>query len=138
MTVSKETNLGTITVSNLLFAQIIAESFRLEPCEGRVWPATKRGKQIGSDQKFSLSEFAGCIEAVASFNGESADLSFSIIVKFGVSIRRITDVIGDYVAERVCEKLGKKPSQITIRIAGVKSRQVARRNLEVIKRYGIA
>ena len=137
MTLSKETELGTISVSNVLFAQIIADSFQRADCRDRVWPATKRGRQIGSDAKFSVSDFAGAIEVEPSFDGGSVDIEFSVIVKFGTSIRKLTDVISDYIADTIYEKQGKKPNQIKIRIVGVKSRQMARRNLEVIKRYGI-
>ena len=63
------------------------------------------------------------------------DLAFSVIVKFGTSIRSLTDALGDDIANQLEKKLGQKPRQIVIRITGVKSRQIARRNLEVIKRY---
>lgn len=137
MTISRETQLGTISVSNLLYAQIIAESFRQEGCEGKIWPATRKGRQIGTDQKFSISEFASHIEAAESFDGDSVDLEFSVIVKFGTSIREVTGTVADFIAETVEAKLGKKPCQISIKISGVKSRQVARRSLEVVERYGV-
>ena len=75
-------------------------------------------------------------EVERSFEGNSVDIEFNIIVKFGTSIANITNDISDYVADTIYKKQGKKPNQIKIRIAGVKSRQVARRNLEVVKRYG--
>ena len=133
MTLSRETELGTITISNMLFAQIIADSFKEESCLGKVWPSTKKGRQIGNDGKYNLSEFAGNIEVERSFEGNSVDIEFNIIVKFGTSIANITNDISDYVADTIYKKQGKKPNQIKIRIAGVKSRQVARRNLEVVK-----
>ena len=55
MALTRETNLGTISVANLFFAQMIADSFKLENCKGRVWPATKKGKQIGI-----LADMNGC------------------------------------------------------------------------------
>ena len=136
MTLSRETELGTISVSNILFAQIIADSFQQASCRNKVWPSTKKGRQIGSDAKFSISDFAGNIEVEPSFDGDSVDIEFSVIVKFGTSIRKLTDAVADYIADTIYQKQKKKPNQIKIRIAGVKSRQVARRNLEVIKRYG--
>jgi len=137
MTLARETNLGTISVSNLLFAQIIAESFKLEPCKGKVWPSSKKGRQIGSNMKFHLSEFANAIEVDENPDNGRLDIEFSIIVKFGTSIRSLCEVITDHIAQIVEEKQGYKPNQIKVRIAGVKSKQVAKRNLEVIKRYGI-
>lgn len=136
MTLARETELGTITVSNLLFAQIIADSFKLDSCRGKVWPATKKGRQIGSDMKFNLSDFAGAIEVEESNEGESFDLEFSVIVKFGTSISSVCEAVADEVATSIEQKHGKKPNQIKIRVAGVKSKQIAKRNLEVVKRYG--
>ena len=48
MTLSRETELGTISVSNILFAQIIADSFQQASCRNKVWPSTKKGRQIGN------------------------------------------------------------------------------------------
>ena len=135
MTLSRETELGTISVSNIIFAQLIAEAFNKDACKGRIWPATRRGRQIGSDQKFSISDFASCIEVEYSDDGENIDIVFSVIVRFGTSIRSLTNALADYVADAICQRQGRKPNQIRIRITGVRSRQVARRNLEVVKSY---
>lgn len=146
MTLSKETELGTITVSNVLFAQIIGESFKIETCADRVWPATRKGRQIGNDAKFSYQEFASHIDVTSaveegaenrSEKNSAINIEFSIIVKFGTSIRKVTDAIADYVADTLYEKQGKRPDRIKIRISGVKSKQIAKRNLEVVKNYGI-
>lgn len=136
MTLARETELGTITVSNLLFAQIIADSFKLDACKGKVWPSTKKGKQIGSDMKFNLSEFASAIEVEERAEEDNIELEFHVIVKFGTSIRTVCEAIADDVAASIEKKQGKKPSQIKIHVAGVKSKQIAKRNLEVVKRYG--
>ncbi len=137
MTISKTTELGTITVSNLIFAQIIEKSFQQKHCRGRVWPATSKGRQIGNEQKFSLSDFAHEINVEPSENGDGFELEFSIIIRFGTSIKLVTGIISDYIAETIEKKQGRKPDRIIIKIAGMKSRQIAKRNLEVIKEYGI-
>lgn len=135
MALTRETDLGTISVSNLFFAQIIAASFKEEACKGKVWPATKKGRQIGSPAKFNLSEFANAIEVESDETQGRMKIECSIIVKFGTSIRTICDAIADYTAEMVEKKHGSKPYQITIHVAGVKSKQIAKRNLEVVKTY---
>ncbi|MGC2873025.1 hypothetical protein ACDL92_07060 [Ihubacter sp. mB4P-1] len=135
MTVSRETKLGTISISDAIFAQIILESFEQDICKGKVWPATRRGRQIGGDQKVNAADYAGYVEAERSMDGTSIDLEFSVIIQFGSGIRRITDAVADYIAEVIYQKQGKYPNQIKIRITGVRSRQIARRNLEVIKSY---
>jgi len=137
MALTRETNLGTISVANLFFAQMIADSFKLENCKGRVWPATKKGKQIGSTAKFNLSEFASAIEIEESEYVGRMNIECSVIVKFGSSISSICETIADHTAAMVEKKYGGKPYKITIHITGVKSKQIAKRNLEVVKTYEI-
>lgn len=137
MTLSKKTELGTISVSHLFFAQIIADSLQQESCAGKVWPATKRGRQIGNGQKINAGDLAGHIEVNAGEDGEGIDLEFSVITRFGASIQKLTDSLADDIADSLREKQGTPPRQIKIRITGVKSRQTARRELEVIKNYAV-
>lgn len=135
MTLSKETSLGKISISNTIFAGMIVESFHQPKCRDKVFPATKKGRLINMDNKGSLNEFASTIEIDSDTDGKNIEMEFSIIVKFGTSIQLITDSISDYIADKFYNNYGKKPIQIKIRISGVKSRQIAKRNLEVVKRY---
>lgn len=135
MALTRETDLGTISIANLFFAQVIAASFKLDACKGRVWPATKKGRQIGSPAKLNLSEFANAIEVEESEQQGRMNIYCSIIVKFGTSISTVCEEIADYTAEMIEKKHGGRPYKITIHVAGVKSKQIARRNLEVVKTY---
>lgn len=135
MTLSRDTDLGKITISNGIFAHLILESFHQDNCEGKIWAATKKGRLIALDNKGSFNEFTNSIEIESTDDGKNIEMEFSIIIKFGTSIKKITDHIGDYIANKFYQQYGKKPIQIKIKIAGVKSRQIAKRNLEVIKRY---
>ena len=62
-------------------------------------------------------------------------IEFSVIMKFGASIRAVTRKVSDYICERVREFLPEEPIQITVDIAGVRSKQVARRNTKTVYRY---
>ena len=135
MTISKTTELGTINVSDLIFAQIIERSLRQTGCRDKVWPATKKGRQIGNDAKVSAADIAREIEVEASSDGSNFELTFNVIIKFGAGIRKITDLLTDYISETVLNKHGRKPDLIRIRIVGVRSKNIAKRNLEVVKRY---
>ena len=42
LTLSRENELGTISVSNIFFAQIIADSFNQESCANKVWPGNEK------------------------------------------------------------------------------------------------
>lgn len=134
MTVAKETRLGTISLSNEVFAQIIFDGMMQESCIDRIWPSTLRGRQVGVIDRFTDSEFALYITAERDAD-ERIMLEFSVIVQFGLSIRNLTGILSDYIADRICELDGDKPSTITINIAGVRSRHKARRNTKVVYHY---
>lgn len=135
MTLEKNTKLGKITLSKLYFAQIIAGSLQQPSCADKVWASTKRGRLIGAGAKLNLSDLASHIEIEQSEAGYA--LEFSVITKFGASIRQISDLLADDIAERLQTEQGEKPAQIKIRIAGVKSKQIARREVEVVKSYAV-
>ena len=62
-------------------------------------------------------------------------IEFSVIVRFGVSIKTVTHEFSDRIADSMLYILGIKPTKIIINIAGVKSKQIARRNTRTIYRY---
>ena len=62
-------------------------------------------------------------------------LEFNTIAKFGVSIKKVTKVLSDYIYESIKENFGNENMKITINIAGVKSKQKAKRNTKVVYRY---
>lgn len=136
MSLYKTTNLGKIKISDNVFASIMRDGMQSEGCRGRVWPATKRGKQIGNDVKINLNDFVSSIEVELDEFGR-VSIDFSVIVRFGTSISKITDILSDYIAEKVKVITGEPPGQIKIRVSGVKSKQIARRNTEVIKTYEV-
>ena len=78
MTVAKETRLGTISLSNEVFAQIIFDGMMQESCIDRIWPSTLRGRQVGVIDRFTDSEFALYITAERDAD-ERITLEFSVI-----------------------------------------------------------
>ncbi len=134
MAVNKETDLGTITISNSVIAQIIFDGMMQPGCRNRIWPATPRGRQIGILEKFTDTEFSMYI-SVQHSEDHRIMLEFSVICQFGISIKRTTRILADYIAEQFEYLGGSMPAQITVNIAGVRSRQKARRSTKVVYRY---
>lgn len=132
MLLEKNNELGKISISNNVFAQIIKDS--LELCRGRVWPATKKGKQIGNEWKFNLSDFASTVEVKGKDQDNNFELRFYVITKFGSSIKSITDVIMDSIFEKIKSTTGEYPNEVTIVVVGVKSRLIAKREIEVVRK----
>ena len=130
MLLEKTNELGKIRISNNIFAEIILDSFALNI--GKVWPATKKGKQIGKEDKSNTYDFGSTIEASEEY-GELC-LKFYIIIKFGVSIKDLTNKIFDYVFARIKEAYGKEPGKVIIVISGIKSKKIAAREIEVTRK----
>ena len=134
MTLTKKTEFGTVTLSDDIFAEILSDVFEKAPCGNRIWLSTRRGRTITKVIYLSDTDLKRSIYWGFDEQGR-VSLRFSVVVRFGISIRRVTRIISDMVAERIGEILGSPPSVITIEIAGVRSRQMARRNTKVVYRY---
>lgn len=134
MAITRETELGTIQIVNAIFAQIIFDGMMQEDCLDQIWPSTPRGRQVGIIELFTDTEFSMYIDVKRGEDGRIV-LEFSVIVRFGVSIRAVTRALADYVAEQIRALDGAYPSVITINIAGVRSRHKVRRNTKVVYRY---
>ena len=134
MSIVKNTDLGEVKISDQVIAQIISDSMSTEGIKGKIWPATVHGRQIGVLPKIVDAEFASNI-VIASKDDETITLEFSVIVKFGTSIRKITRALADTISDNMKYIIGITPSVITINIAGVKSKQIAKRNTKAVYKY---
>jgi Uncharacterized protein conserved in bacteria len=136
MPLKRETSIGTITVSNVIFAELIASGLNRPEFNDLVWAASSRGRLIDLDSKSGISEFASGIKVSSSSEAEGISLEFCVIVKFGTSISSVTDALCDYISSAICKLQGHRPVKLTVRVTGVKSRNIARRDVEVVRHYG--
>ena len=117
MSLTRETDYGKITISNEIFKDSIIRACNEPECESGIWLAAKPA-----------------IEAEYGEGGRIS-LEFAVVVKFGVHIREICKTVADKVAEQIKAKSGNMPSTITVKVVGVKSRNVVKRSMEVIFEY---
>ena len=117
MALVKETDYGKITILNELFKDVIERACDIPECSGKIWLASKHG-----------------IEAEYNENGE-IDLKFSVVVKFGEPIKRLCDSAADDVARRIKLRSGQMPASIKVNVVGVKSKNIVKRSMEVIREY---
>lgn len=135
MTIARENQYGKITVSDLLYAEILKDCFQKDECKGKLWPSSQKGRQIGNDSKINVHELASSLILESDENGNNINIEIFVIIKFGVSIKQITTAIADSFAEGIYQFHNVKPKCIKVNITGVKSKAIAKRNLEVIKEY---
>lgn len=135
MALMKENDLGVITISNAIFSQMIFDGTMTSECADKIWPATRRGRQVGIGGRFTDADLSMNID-VDYDEDDNIKMEFNVIVKFGISIKTTTRILSDFIADSIENLSGRKPAEITINIAGIKTRQnKARRNTKVVYRY---
>ncbi len=134
MTYMRDTGLGEIKISDQVIANIILDAMSETDMTDSIWPATVHGRMLGRRTRTVDSEFASNIEC--SHSEEGFTIEFSVIVKFGISIKKTTKDLSDRIHDDTGYMLGIMPDKITINIVGVKSRNTARRNIKAVYRYG--
>lgn len=135
MTYMKDTGLGEIKISDQVIARIILGAMSEAEITDCIWPATVHGRRLGHLTRAVDSEFASNIECGYS-EKEGFTVEFSVIVKFGISIRKTTRKLADMIHDDTGYALGISPEKITINIVGVKSKNTAKRNIKAVYRYG--
>lgn len=135
MTMMKATELGLITVSNSVFAEIINEVMQTEECAADMWVTMHQGRLVRMARALSDPDYVRDLSVRLNGNGRIC-LTFGVIVRFGVSIRQATRFAADEICARIYEQTGMIPAEITINIDGVRTRKkTARRSTKVVYRY---
>lgn len=135
MTMMKATELGLITVSNAVFAEIINTVMQTEECSSNMWVTMHQGRLIRMARALSDPDYVRDLSVRLNKEGRIC-LTFGVIVRFGVSIRQVTRHAADEICVRVYEQTGMIPAEIIINIDGVRTKKkTARRSTKVVYRY---
>ena len=134
MTISRKTELGEIKISDQIIEDMISDIVSGSDMRTKIWPVSKYSYKLGKlyGRKDSRPSYA--LESSTNKNG-GVKIEFSVIVRFGISIRKTTKELSDRLYDSMRYQLGTAPDMVTINIAAVKSKQIARRNTRVIFRY---
>lgn len=127
-----ETKYGRISCSQSIINRIVAEA--VESCNGKAVILNYKGKYMnvvpGIASKMNIyDEEAGGIEIVNA--GTGIALRVYIVIKFGSSIKQVTNEIIDYIYEKTEKIIGECPEKVTVVVTGVVSKNIARRHIEV-------
>lgn len=129
-----ETKIGNIYFSKDILNRIIHEA--VARCDGKVELNNYKGKYmnmvpgLASKMKMNMySEEAGGVEIKELEEG--LEICVYIVVKFGTSIKRVTNIIIDFIYENVEKITGHKPNKVTVIVTGTSSKNIARRHIEV-------
>ncbi len=127
MNITVETELGEISVDKKYFAQKIMSVLMQIRWRGKFLPANNRPKLLSEDKKPSFESFADVLELSKIDDG--IHIVIPLIADFGMPLRSNTsDLIRDIYLE--FGKMKMSITKITVHIVGVKSKQVAPRNIK--------
>ena len=134
MALSSRTDLGEIKISDQIIEDMITDIISGPDMRNKIWAPAKYAYKIG--KLHGIADPGSGLELEASRDEEGrVKIEFSVIVRFGISIRKTTKEFSDKLFESMKYQLGIEPDIIIINIAGVKSKQIARRNTRVIYKY---
>ena len=118
MSISINTKYGKITISDKIIETAVADCCQTPELSDRIWLA----------QRPNIS---------ASYNdSKEVEMTFSVYTKFGQSIKAVCKVLADQIAELIYQRSGKYPAKITVNVAGVRSQNLVKRNMDVEFEYG--
>lgn len=131
MSLTKVTDLGTITINPSVISKEIINA--ATAVNEKLFFATEKGKLLGAPKKVGLGELASNIKV--GQDGEKMFVTFYVIMNFGASIKNSTDILLDSLQNSIKSMFPKQDNLITIKIVGVKSKNIAPRDIEVSREY---
>lgn len=123
MNVISNNELGSIVVNKEVISKIIAEEMR--KMEGKVTPCGKNGNILSGVEASSAVEI--------SEHNANMFVEVSFITKFGVSIKGTSEELFDRIEDAFAGIGLETPVELIACIRGVKSKRVAKRNIEVVR-----
>lgn len=126
MELTRTTDIGTITINDITFANVVRDGVKL--LGSKVFLSSPTGKILGGiDKKVSLNELTQNISLVLADNVIS--ITVYIVASFGASISYVTDFLLNYMEKQLALMVPEYGLHIELKVTGVRSRQVAPRDL---------
>ena len=134
MSLERSTEYGKIKLNDNIFSKAVLAA--VSKTEGKVFCASERGKILGGiDQKVSPGELASNI--IISEDAKHYLLKFFVIMSFGASIKKNCTEVLDNLEKQIRIMFPDKGCKIILKIVGVKSKNIAKRNIEIVREYEI-
>lgn len=131
MVLTVKTNLGNIIVNSNIIAKVLIRA--VAKTDNKLFLSNSKGKILGAATKLSAGDMTG--NFVMSETDGKYHLDFYAVIRFGASISGVSKIVLDYVEEKLREMFPDKGAKITLHIVGIKSKQIAARNIEVKREY---
>jgi uncharacterized alkaline shock family protein YloU len=116
-----KTEYGTINLDKAVIGKIILEA--IDDFKGKVIISNHKGKV----SRYGASEDSSSFEI--DLDGKVLNIRFFIIIKFGTSIKKVSNQLIQSIKKDINEMLGIETTNITIVVTGISSKQIVRRNI---------
>lgn len=134
MALNRRTSLGTVTINDNVIAKIILRA--VEKSDGKLLLSSERGRILGVASRVGVGDILGNFQIYEKEN--KCFIKFSGIIRFGSSIKNVTETVLDSIQEEMQQFFPAQGGEIILHIVGVKSKQIAERDIEVKREYEAA
>lgn len=125
--ITVDTDLGTITVTRWVIGKIILDV--VEEFEGKVIISNYKGKVPGIVSKIGGMDEVNTMEI--NMTEQGLDIRIFVVLRFGTSITRSTNLLVDTIHERIKALTGIAPNSVAVVVTGMISKHIAPRYIEV-------
>ena len=120
---------GTIKINKHIFSKIVWDAVGLT--EGKVFSASEKGKLLTGIGGSRPAHGEVADHMTVSESDGTLNIEFFVIMSFGASIQKNTELSLDYVEQKLKVMFPGQSGRILLRVVGVKSKQIALRDIEV-------
>ncbi|WP_027398515.1 Asp23/Gls24 family envelope stress response protein [Anaerovorax odorimutans] len=122
-----ETSDGNISIEKVVVGRIITQT--VDSFHGKVLLSNHKGKSRGIVAKIGGIDDINYMDI--ELGEEGLDIKIYVVIKFGTSIKTVTKLLIQEIKKNIEEYASIKVNSVSIIVAGMVSKQIARRNIEV-------
>lgn len=122
-----QTESGHVDVSRNVIWRIIAEV--VERFDGKIMLSNSKGKVVTQSKKAGGMDRSDCLEVSEAEDG--LEIHLNVVLRFGISISSVTEQMIQSIQKDFIAYLGMEAAHISIRVAGILSKQIVRRNIMI-------
>lgn len=134
MTLTKTTPLGDITINDSVIARAIIRA--VQTAGKRLYLSTDQGRLLGSHSRVSSGDMID--NYIIEEKDDRYYITFYVVLSFGASIKNVTQTVLSALETEMSAMFPEYGGQITMKIVGIKSKNIAPRDIEVKREYGPA
>lgn len=120
---------GTIKINKHIFGKMAFDAIGLT--EGKAFSASEKGKQLTGIGGSRPTPGEISDHMIVREEDSALYVELYLIMSFGASIQKNTELILDHMESELKSCFPNQPGKIILKVVGVKSKQIAPRDIEV-------